>query len=124
MVVVGVFSLGAATTLVMYLVSAEMNGARRGSIHRFVKRPAFQSIKIVVVVWQILIQVGKRDVDSWFETKTRSNTHTYTNSYSVLILFYRDVLGHSAPFPVCFRSKHEIPGRLSALSGWSQHPQL
>lgn len=54
LVVVGVLSVGAATTLVMCLVSAEMDGAPRGSINRFVKRLPLESIKIVVVVWQIL----------------------------------------------------------------------
>lgn len=60
LVVVGVFVLGAAITLYMHLVSAEeMDDARRGIIHRFTKRLPLQSIKIVVVVWQILTQVRR-----------------------------------------------------------------
>lgn len=58
LVVVGVFVLGAAIALYMYLVSEEKEGARRGIIHRFTKRLPLQSIKIVVVVWQILTQVS------------------------------------------------------------------
>lgn len=60
LVVVGVFVLGAAIALYMHLVSAEMEGARRGVIHRFARRLPLQSIKIVVVVWQILTQVRAR----------------------------------------------------------------
>lgn len=56
-VVVGVFVLGAAIALSMHLVSGEMEGARRGVVYRLIKRLPFQSIKIVVVVWQILTQV-------------------------------------------------------------------
>lgn len=60
LVVVGVFVLGAVFALFMHLVWGEMEGARRGIIHRFTKRLPLQSIKIVVVVWQILTQVRRR----------------------------------------------------------------
>ncbi|CAN0102348.1 unnamed protein product, partial [Ectocarpus fasciculatus] len=55
-VVVAVFVLGAAIALCMHLVSGEMEGARRGVVHRVIDRLPLQSIKIVVVVWQILTQ--------------------------------------------------------------------
>ena len=57
MVVVGVLVLGAAIVLCTHLVSAETEGARRGVFHRVVFRLPLQSIKIVVVVWQIVTQV-------------------------------------------------------------------
>ena len=57
MVVVGVFVLAAAVAFCVYLVSGEVEGALRRIVHRVIKRLPFQSIKIVVVVWQILTQV-------------------------------------------------------------------
>lgn len=59
LVLVAVFGLGAAIALYMHLVSEEMDGTRRGIIHRFTTRLPLQSIKIVVVVWQILTQVSR-----------------------------------------------------------------
>eukprot|EP00752_Nemacystus_decipiens_P005732 g5187.t1 len=56
MVIVGVLVLGAAVGVCTYLVSAETEGARRGVLLRVVNRLPLQSIKIVVVVWQILTQ--------------------------------------------------------------------
>lgn len=58
MVVVAVFSLCAIIALSMHLVSGEMDGARQGIVHCVTKRLPLQSIKIVVVVWQILTQVS------------------------------------------------------------------
>lgn len=55
--VVGLFVLCAAVALCMHLVSGEMEGGRRGVVHRILAHLPFQSIKIVVVVWQILTQV-------------------------------------------------------------------
>lgn len=60
MVVVGVVALGIAIALGMHLMSGEMGGARRGVVHRVIERLPFQSIKIIVVVWQILTQVRRR----------------------------------------------------------------
>lgn len=57
MAAVAVFSLFAIITLFVHLVSGEKDGARQGIIHRVTKRLPLQSIKIVVVVWQILTQV-------------------------------------------------------------------
>ena len=57
MAVVAVFSLCAVSALLVHLVSGEVDGARQGLIHRVTKRLPLQSIKIVVVVWQILTQV-------------------------------------------------------------------
>ncbi|CAN0337700.1 unnamed protein product, partial [Ectocarpus sp. 12 AP-2014] len=54
--VVAVLALGAIIALYMHLVSAEMDGAREGIIHRVTKRLPVQSLKIIVVVWQILTQ--------------------------------------------------------------------
>lgn len=56
MAVVAVFSLCAIIAVITYLVSGE-KGDSRGIIHRVAKRLPLQSIKIVVVVWQILTQV-------------------------------------------------------------------
>lgn len=56
--VIAVLVLGAIIVLYMHLVSGEMDGAREGIIHRVTKRLPVQSIKIIVVVWQILTQVG------------------------------------------------------------------
>ena len=55
--VVAAFSLCTIIALVMHLVSGEKDGARKGMIHRVAKRLPLQSIKIIVVVWQILTQV-------------------------------------------------------------------
>ncbi|CAN0353583.1 unnamed protein product [Ectocarpus sp. 6 AP-2014] len=56
LVVVGVFVLGAAIVLYMHLVLEETDGASRGVIHRLTERLPLQSMKIVVVVWQIVSQ--------------------------------------------------------------------
>lgn len=57
MAVVAVLSLCAFIALFMHLVSGEKDDTRQGIIHRVTKRLPLQSIKIVVVVWQILTQV-------------------------------------------------------------------
>lgn len=54
---VGIIVLFAGIALCMHLVSGEVDGARPGIIHRVIKRLPVQSIKIVVVMWQILTQV-------------------------------------------------------------------
>lgn len=59
-VIAGGFVLSAAIILGVHLVSGEMEGARRGFIHGLIKCLPRQSIKIVVVVWQILTQVWSR----------------------------------------------------------------
>lgn len=56
--VVAVLGLGAIIILYMYLQSGEMDGARDGIIQRVTKRLPLQSLKIIVVVWQILTQVS------------------------------------------------------------------
>lgn len=57
MAVLVVFSLCAIVALFVHLVSGEEDGARKGIIHRVTRCLPLQSIKIVVVVWQILTQV-------------------------------------------------------------------
>ena len=56
--VVIVLGLGAIIVLYMHLVSGEMSGAREGIVQRVTKRLPVQSIKIIVVIWQILTQVS------------------------------------------------------------------
>ncbi|CAM9458195.1 unnamed protein product [Ectocarpus sp. 8 AP-2014] len=56
MIVAAVFVLGGVIVLCMYLVSGGLDGAGKGIIHRLTQRLPLQSIKIVVVVWQILTQ--------------------------------------------------------------------
>lgn len=57
MIVVAVVFLCAIIVLLMHLVSGETLHARRGIVHRITERLPLQSIKIIVVVWQILTQV-------------------------------------------------------------------
>ena len=44
-------------TIFSYLVSAEVGGAGRGIVDRVTRWVPMQSIKIIVVAWQILTQV-------------------------------------------------------------------
>ena len=48
-------AIGLAT--VSYLVSAEVVGRGRGIVEAIVRRVPTQSVKVVIVVWQILTQV-------------------------------------------------------------------
>lgn len=57
MAVVALFSLFAIIALFVHLVSGEKDGARQGLVDLVTKRLPLQSIKIIVVVWQILTQV-------------------------------------------------------------------
>ena len=57
MTAVAVFGLCAIIVLFVHLVSGEKDGSREGIVHRVTKLLPLQSIKIVVVVWQILTQV-------------------------------------------------------------------
>ena len=57
MVVVAILILCVGIALCKHLVSGEMDGAHDGIIGRFTKHLPLQSIKIVVVVWQIVTQV-------------------------------------------------------------------
>lgn len=50
-------ALLAMVFLVSYLVSGKLEGTRRGVVNRIRHYIPFQSIKIVIVSWQILTQV-------------------------------------------------------------------
>lgn len=58
MVVAAVFVLFGGVALYMHLMSGEMDGARRGIVAWLTKRLPLQSIKILVVVWQIVTQAS------------------------------------------------------------------
>ena len=46
-----------AVAVISYLMSGDMEGRRRGLVHRIARRVPLQTIKIIVVSWQILTQV-------------------------------------------------------------------
>ena len=53
----GVMAIAVGFAMVSYLVSADVGGAGRGIVDRVTRRIPMQSVKIVVVAWQILTQV-------------------------------------------------------------------
>lgn len=55
--VLAAIALVAVVFLVSYIVSGKLEGARRGFVNRIRQYVPFQSIKIVIVSWQILTQV-------------------------------------------------------------------
>lgn len=55
--VVGVVALASAVAAVFYLVSAPREGSGRRSLGSWKKYVPFQSLKIIIVAWQILTQV-------------------------------------------------------------------
>ena len=57
-VVLAVLVLAVGLVVILYLVSAEEGGAGRGIVNRVMKRIPMQSVKIIIVVWQILTQVS------------------------------------------------------------------
>lgn len=83
LVVAAVSVLGAAIALYRHLVSGEMDGARRGIIHRFIKRLPLQAIKIVVVVWQILTQVRRHLT---IHTDIRRTTCVFLSGFKVFVV--------------------------------------
>lgn len=78
LVVVGLFVLGAPIALYVHLVSGEKDGARQGVIHWLAKCLPLQSIKIVVVVWQTLIQV-RRSVQTYLS----KNLQWFCNGFAL-----------------------------------------
>ena len=50
-------ALGAVIAIVSYLVSAEEAGVRRGITDYMMQRIPLQSLKIIIILWQILTQV-------------------------------------------------------------------
>lgn len=58
MVAVAILILCVGMALCKHLVSGERDGAHEGIIGRFIKHLPLQSIKIVVVVWQIVTQAS------------------------------------------------------------------
>ena len=59
-VVVSVLSLAAFAVFLSYMVSAEWEGARHGIVARIAPYLPLQSLKIIIVAWQILTQVRVR----------------------------------------------------------------
>ena len=50
-------ALGVVIAIISYLVSAEVADARRGIIDYMMQRIPLQSLKIIIILWQILTQV-------------------------------------------------------------------
>lgn len=56
-VVLGVFALTGAVAAIIYLVSSPRKGRGESLVDAWKKYVPFQSVKIVIVAWQILTQV-------------------------------------------------------------------
>jgi len=61
-VVVAVLTLAVGLAIILYLVSAEKGDAGRGIVNRMMKRIPMHSVKIIIVVWQILTQVSADNI--------------------------------------------------------------
>lgn len=48
----------ACVAIVLHLLSGEMTGTGRGCIDRMARRIPLQSVKVIIVAWQILTQVS------------------------------------------------------------------
>ena len=57
--IVGVASLVFGIAIVLYLISGETAGSGRGIVHRMAHLIPLQSLKIIIVAWQIVTQVRK-----------------------------------------------------------------
>ena len=77
-VVVAVLTLAVGLAIILYLVSAEKGDAGRGIVNRMMKRIPMHSVKIIIVVWQILTQVSTRDLEQYGRyTLTYTGIHVY-----------------------------------------------
>ena len=56
--IVGGVSLAIGIVVVLYLSSAGMRGSRRSMVNRVARFVPFQSLKIIIVAWQIVTQVS------------------------------------------------------------------
>ena len=61
-VVVAVLTLAVGLAIILYLVSAEKGDAGRGIVNRMMKRIPMHSVKIIIVMWQILTQVSADNI--------------------------------------------------------------
>lgn len=62
-VIISVLSVVALAVFVSYMVSGEWEGASRGIAARIAPYIPLQSLKIILVAWQILTQVRARNVE-------------------------------------------------------------
>lgn len=60
--VLGVAALCAAVAVVSYVMSGKAGGRGQGVVERVGRYIPIQSVKIVIVAWQILTQVRRREV--------------------------------------------------------------
>ena len=90
-------ALGVVIAIISYLVSAEVADARRGIIDYMMQRIPLQSLKIIIILWQILTQVRtaneRRSLGA--VTKTRSMSLIRV---SILILGFWGVWARIEPF--------------------------
>lgn len=74
-----------AVAVVSYLVSGNVGGTRRGILKRVARFIPLQSVKIVVVAWQILTQVR---LVQW-GTNPYSNVYKHDSSHALWKAFGR-----------------------------------
>ena len=55
----GVLGIAAGVGVIFYLISGEMVGSGRGFIDNIARHLPMQSVKIIIVAWQILTQVRR-----------------------------------------------------------------
>lgn len=76
----------AGAVLVVYMVSNERDGERMGFVARVKEKVSFQSLKIVIVVGQILTQVSPRKEGHKPSTCVRHPTRYLLEAAALLLL--------------------------------------